>query len=239
MNPVTLSEASVNFSSLSDQVCEILREQILSGNLEQGRRLSINALARQLGVSGSPVRDALKQLSSDGLVQMVPRRGTFVSKLDERTLREAFESRTIVECAGVERLPQASDELVARMESLVERNRAMFQEGTFDYARHLELDEEFHECIVGLMDNQLLEQFWRQLRWPLQVFRVLSRLDRGVSEETAREAMSEHTAIVQAFKDRNVGKARDAVCQHLETAQANLRRGLKRRERSLPSQESD
>jgi DNA-binding GntR family transcriptional regulator len=89
-----LTTPSLQANSLGKQIYEILKDQIIKGVLKPGERLVVSDLAAHLGVSVTPLRDALRRLSGDGWVEIVPRRGTFVSECTRETVREVFRARS-------------------------------------------------------------------------------------------------------------------------------------------------
>ncbi len=214
-----LSTLSLNFSQLNEQVYDLLKGEIIKGNLSPGQRLSISDLANHLGVSVTPVRDALRRLSADGLVEIIPRRGTFVSEFNRRSVQEIFQSRRIIECASAKRLTEASDGLIHRMEKIMDEIQSLREGERFlDYARYITLDAEFHQCIVGLLGNQRISEFHKSLRWPVQVVRGLSYSN----YQRAKDTVAEHAAILEAFKEKDVSKAKAAILDHLNNAEADL-----------------
>lgn len=214
-----LSMSPLDFNQLNEQVYNLLKAEIVKGNLSPGQRLTVSAVANRLGVSPTPVRDALRRLSTDGLAEMIPRRGTFVSEFSKRSVREIFQIRSIIECASVERLAKASEEIIQHMEDIVERMDSLREGENFpDYASYIALDKEFHQSIVGLLENQRLNELYERLRWPIQVVRGLSYSD----YQRAKVTVAEHAAIVQAFQGKNVSKAKAAILDHLNNAEADL-----------------
>jgi DNA-binding GntR family transcriptional regulator len=218
-----LSASSLNFSQLSDQILHVLRQQIIEGKLKPGQRLSIAVLAQQLGVSATPVRDALRRLSADGLVEMIPRRGTFVSEFSRQDIRQVFQVRRILECAAAEASPHAPDRVIERLMAIVDEIGALRDEERFlEYLRYIALDTEFHQQIVDLLDNGQISDFYRQLRWPTQVVRGLSYS----AYQRAQDTVAEHAAIAVALKEKEVSKAKEAILTHLNNAEADLLRRM-------------
>ena len=214
-----LSASTLNLSQLNQQVYELLKERILTGAFGPGQRLSISAIARQLDVSVTPVRDALRRLAADGLVTMLPRRGTFVSEFTRRTVREIFQARRIIEAASAEKLDRASDQTIRRMEEIVDMQDSL-RDGTgfTDYETHITVDTEFHRHIVDLLGNERIAKFYEELRWPMQVTRGLFYTNSLRADRTVRE----HGAIVNAMKEKDVKELKKAILDHLDNTEANL-----------------
>lgn len=218
-----LSASSLNLSQLNDQVYELLKEQILTGTFTPGQRLSINAIAKQLDVSVTPVRDALRRLAGDGLVTMVPRRGTFAAEFNSQVVRETFQARRIIEGASAERTDRISDQVIRRMGEIVDQQESL-RDGTrfVDYERHITLETEFHGHIVDLLGNERISRFYGELRWPMQLIRGLFYTD----SVRAHRTVTEHRAIVQAMKEKDAEKLKRAILDHLNNVEADLQQHI-------------
>src|SRR5512138_2133489 len=113
--------ALVNYQDLGERVYEVVRDQIVTCELAPGSPLPVGDLARQLGVSLTPVRDALNRLAAEGLVDDVPRKGYFVSSLDPEDVSDLLQARRLIEMAAVEHgLDSVEASQLADMERLVD-----------------------------------------------------------------------------------------------------------------------
>lgn len=208
----------LNRSPLGDQVYELLRAAILKHEFTPGQRLSPQELSERFQVSATPIRDALRRLESDGLIQVSPRRGTFVTKFTAQDVREMFESRRIIEQAAVEALPRVPDAVIQRISSLSEEMSGLLNgELVRQYLHYLELDEAFHNSIVDMLGNRRLTGFYRSLRAHTYVALTLFS-----SEKRMPETHLEHCEIVAACQQRDVALARRAISLHLENAAADI-----------------
>ncbi len=214
-----LSLDSLNVSQLHQQVYARLKEEILKGSFVPGQRLSINAISKCLGISVTPVRDALRRLEADGLANIIPRRGTFVSELSQKAVKDIFQIRRIFECASADKLAEAPQQVIENMQAVANEESLLREGDQFrDYRRQIDLDEKLHQLIVGLLNNARISEIHDELRWPLQVTRGLL----STSYRRAARLVVEHAAIVQAFVERDVPKAERAILAHLESAEAYL-----------------
>jgi DNA-binding GntR family transcriptional regulator len=227
-NETALPVASIDQSGLSQQIYESLKTAILSGNFAQGERLPTDDLARHFHVSAMPVRDALKWLEADGLVEIAPRRGVFVTKVTKETVKEIFHIRRIIEQAAVEHLADITSEFIEQLWHTYEQ---MFtQVNTFQdedtaahhYADYIELDAQFHSLIVSIPGNIRLSQLYQGLRWPMQLVLVFNRAQ---YERTKRTAI-EHETIIQAIVTKDTAYAQKVIFQHLINAEEDLMRRL-------------
>ncbi len=213
----------LSVSQLNEQVYDLLKAEIIKGSLRPRQRITAAGLAARLGVSATPVRDALQRLSADGLVEVSPRRGTSVSEFSARNVRETFQARRIVECAAVAEASHAAQSIAERLAGLLEAEAVLRRGDSFaDYGAHVRLDADFHRCIVGMLQCRPLSEFHERLRWPEQVLRGLSQS----SYHRAEATVAEHRAICAAIAERDVGRAREAVLAHLRNAEADLLRRL-------------
>ena len=210
-----MTEFELNRTSLSDQVYDLLRANILSGEFAPGQRLSPQELSERLQVSVTPIRDALRRLEADGLVEVLPRRGTFVFQFTAQDVKDVFESRRIVEQSAAEKLPVASETVIQRMSALLDAMAALIDgEVVSDYPRYLELDEEFHNCILEILQNQRLTEFYHSLRAYTYVARALV----PAAERRLPQTHEEHCKILEAFQQRDVARAKQAIAIHLDNA---------------------
>ena len=132
---------SINSSSLGEQIEEAIREEILSGELIPGQRLSIDELAQRWGVSSMPVRDAVRRLEVSGFLIVAPRRGVFVSKFDQTRFKNIIDIRSALECLAIElpieSIPEA--EIDAELEAMMLRiNQQLRCQCGVVYSEHLE-----------------------------------------------------------------------------------------------------
>ncbi len=218
-----LAIPELNLNQLHEQVYALLKAEIMKGTLRPGQRLSAGGLARRLGVSATPVREALQRLSIDGLVEVSPRRGTFVSEFTRQNVQETFHTRRIIECAAAAEVGSVSEEILQRMRAIVRRFSALRQGETFvDYREYIAADSEFHRCIVDLLQSRQLSEFYDKLRWSEQLIRGLSRSNYQRAEAT----VAEHENILHAFEARDAQQARAAILTHLQNSQADLLRRM-------------
>jgi len=213
----------LNRSPLGNQVYEQLKAAILNGDFIPGQRLSPQELSERFQVSVTPIRDALRRLEAEGLVQVLPRRGTFVSQFTAEEVKEVFESRRIIEQAAAEKLPVAPEAVIQRMSASLEDMAALIDgEVVRDYPRYLELDEAFHNCIVEILQNRRLAEFHHSLRAYTYVARALL----PTAEKRMPETHAEHREILEAFQQRDVERAKQAISTHLEHAAADILRKM-------------
>jgi DNA-binding GntR family transcriptional regulator len=183
----------------------------------------LRALAAQLGVSLTPVRDAINLLAADGLVAVSPRQGTVVTALSSSDAREIYQLRLMLEPAAAELAATSltADEL-ASLGDLVRRleggSRERFDD-VEDYQRHLAIDLEFHAVVVGGARNQRLDGIYRSLQAGLTITRAMFPIT--CQREEA------HRRILEALQARDGDLAREETAAHLRAAQVDVLRHLR------------
>jgi DNA-binding GntR family transcriptional regulator len=219
---------TLNRLDLTEQTYRILREQILKQDLQPGDKVSVDMVARGLGVSRTPVVNALKLLENDGLVEIHPRRGTFVTELTARDVADIFEIRQMIELYAAEQLFKSEryEEVLQQAQSLLERMRNDISEEDYaDYDAFISEDRDLHTTIVWAMNNRRLLDIYSDLNIHMQVTRA-HYLD---TIENALEAQKEHEAMVGAIANRDINALKSALNNHLETVRTRILKLLEQR----------
>ena len=213
-------------NSLHHEVAAQLRERIFSGAVAPGAFLDEVALAAQLKISRTPLREALKVLTAEGLLRHEPRRGCFVSKVTEQDLDEIFPVIALLEgrCA-YEAARNATDADLRQLQELHDKlNRHAKARRIADYYA---ANYSIHEAIITLADNRWLAQVIADLRKILK----LARLQQLHAPGRLEQSLSEHMAVFAALKARDPEGAEAAMRTHL-TRQREALRELARSQRS-------
>ncbi len=213
-------------NSLHDEVAAQLRERIFAGELLPGTFLDEAHLAEQLSISRTPLREALKVLTAEGLVRHEPRRGCFVNEVTEQDLNEIFPVLALLEgqCAREAAL-HASDADIDALQALHDKlgRHAKARRINDYYAANFAI----HEAIITLADNRWLAQVIGDLRKIVK----LSRLQQLHAPGRLDQSLSEHMAVFAALKARDPDGADAAMRTHL-TRQREALRGLARNQKS-------
>lgn len=219
------SDFQVNMSEylpLRDVVFNTLRHAILRGELEPGERLMEISLAQKLGVSRTPIREAIRKLELEGLVVMVPRKGAEVADITEKDLRDVLEVRTALEKLSVELAmkymkPENYDELRNANEAFV---RAAAGD---DLIKTAEADVAFHEIIYMATGNKRLIQMINNLREQMYRYRLEYIKDKSAHEHL----INEHNRIIDAMEKGDVEAAAAAIKLHVENQEENILKNIK------------
>ena len=197
--------------SLAKMAYESIRNSILAGQWEISELYNEKSIAADLGISRTPVREALLELASQDLIIFLPRRGLMVNRFNRRDVDEIFELRRAIEVATVEKITNASPplDLFEIEESLFKQRKAAKEK---DYLAFMEADRLFHTYFSKLTNNRRLSAILENLRDMIHMmgYKALSLQGRAL------EVIKEHQAIFEAVKKGNVEEARRTMEIHLE-----------------------
>ncbi len=210
----------------SDSVFSILRESIVTQAFPPGQRLNVKDLAEKLGVSMTPVKEAINRLATEGLVEILPRSGTFVTEVAAQDVIETFELRAALECLAAEKaLERMTPEDVARLKDLVkEMDKSASTEK--ERATHDRKNVEFHNLIIELSGNRKLMEIYRSLNAHIKIARI--HYSRTGWAERLKTEQEEHKRILRAFETRNRETAVKHLRQHIERGAQCLIEDLKK-----------
>ena len=227
MNEQEMALPKLSIRSLRTAAYTAIREAILSGLLKPGERLVEVNLARQLGVSRAPVREALRQLETEGLVVTQPHRGTYVAEFSAHDLWEIYTLRAAVEGLAVHLVASdPSTEVVERLEDLVDRMRRAAQEGDRD--RLSQLDMRFHETICKAAQHQRLLEAWQGMYAQIQMFISIT----GHHKISPDQLVAYHEEVLNAIRSRDPERAEALLKDHILTVGERIVATLKATESS-------
>jgi DNA-binding GntR family transcriptional regulator len=200
-----------NYKPLGEVVFEYLRESILNGELKPGERLMEINLAEQLGVSRTPVREAIRKLEKEKFVEMLPRKGAYVADLTAKDILDVLEMRIILEgFAAALAAERMTDEEI----SLLECSLKGFQDAVARQDRlvMVEKDNEFHDLIFQATKNNKLIEIVKDLHDQFQRFRLIyfNEFDNYI------ELQNWHNRIFTSIQERNTDEARIAAEKHVK-----------------------
>jgi DNA-binding GntR family transcriptional regulator len=200
--------------SAADRAYDHVKQQLLEGGYADGELLSEGAIAEQLGVSRTPVREALLQLQSERLLTLYPKRGALVTPLSAREIADLFDVRMLVERHG---LRLASPEaVVPELERTIARQRELL--AADDRAGFAAADRDFHRTWVAAAGNEILLDLYDRLRD--RQHRVVAAMI-AADEARAGEILAEHVRIAIALRAGDVDAAERALVEHLDVARTH------------------
>jgi DNA-binding GntR family transcriptional regulator len=216
-------------TQLLSQKCHFaIRTAIIEGEFQVGDRLPEGMLAAELQVSRSPIREALRELSRDGFVTIIPRRGAFVAECSEEEIIENFDIRERLEGLAVRFACQkASDEELANAECCLEALKQKSAKGKS--ARYSQIrDFDFHIYIVKISKNKTLKMAMKPIWHKVKLLRLKS----FSKPERIVPALEEHFKILEAMKARDIDLAERRMIGHIRNSKQNTLK-IYRKERSL------
>ncbi|MGE5525445.1 MAG: GntR family transcriptional regulator [Rhodospirillaceae bacterium] len=209
--PATETASPPSPRLLHEEGVDRLRELIMRGDLAPGTKLNERVLCEQLGISRTPLREALKYLASEGLVELLPNRGAIVAPLEPARLQQIF--------AVLEALEGLAGELACRnaTEDQLREIRALHFEMLAHHARHelaeyFRCNQEIHIRIVEATGNEPLAQIYRALNANARRARYMANL----SQERWDKAVEEHNDILDALTRRDAARLQRLLREHLE-----------------------
>lgn len=215
---VPLPEA-ITGRTLADRATYALRKAILSGYFEPGEKLDLDLIAEELDVSRMPVREALRRLESEKLVETQSHRGTFVGVLTRRDIDDLFDVRRLLEVEVVRLVTPLIPELVLNdLESSLNEELGRLDAG--DSSRHYESDDHFHKALLAFVENRFLREVLGSFNHRIALVRAVAVLRSGPHLVTPVE---EHIAIVQAMRKRDAAEAANMMALHMENSRLRLR----------------
>ncbi|MHB0869218.1 MAG: GntR family transcriptional regulator [Chloroflexota bacterium] len=200
---------SVDFRQMGELVYGAIRDAILTDQLAAGSRLSQDALARQLGVSRAPVRDALNRLEAEGLVRTAPPKGVVVAEMTMQELLDIFELRALIDSYVARRACEfLGDAEISRLQEIVDVT-AQLSEGR-DIHKLVQAHADFHHLIYSACGNAELNRIARSLWDRSYRYRVTGLLNRAV----ALSSLDDHRAILQALREGDALRAEELMAKH-------------------------
>lgn len=210
-----------HYASVSRLAYQVLRQGILSCRLSPGSRISVAALAERMGISRTPVRDALQRLEAEGLVISVPRSQTRIAELSHREMNDLYAVRMILEGpAGEQAAAYITPEQLEHLRRLVAEAEGLVAAGNHEgFAAN---NTAFHTTIYAASPNRELSRLTQDLRSRSQ--RYIVTFTRAPGRD--QEILADHRLIVAALAARDPVRSRTLMEQHLDSAWAWLREQL-------------
>ncbi|MCA0454077.1 MAG: GntR family transcriptional regulator [Chloroflexi bacterium] len=196
--------------SLREHVLDTLRDAILNGELKPGRTLVESELATQLGVSRAPLREALQILSTEGLIETIPYRGTTVKRLAKKDIEELYSLRSVLESFAIQLIidqnnPEHIQKLRQHFESMLNAAKAN------DLKVLNQIDRDFHDSLIELSNHSLLISLWVVVA--MRVRQVMALRNKRFTDIT--EIAYNHLAIIEAIAAKDQAKAVALITDHV------------------------
>lgn len=213
-------EDSLNPQRIGQHVHQMLRERIVTGAIRPGARLSVPALAGELGISRSPVREAVLRLVREGLAEEVYNRGAVVRLPGPAQLVSLYEVREPLEGMAARLAASNIDpESLVTLQEHLRRHRTVA--ANEDFRRHIEIDAAFHASIRQLAHNPLLERMLDEIQGQVMVAMRCTSVSGGM-----QQALTEHSDIVAALAAKDPDASERAARSHIARLTDRLREGI-------------
>ncbi|NLP12900.1 MAG: GntR family transcriptional regulator [Clostridium sp.] len=218
-----LSKVNLNdYKPLREVVFNTLREAIISGELKPGERLMEVKLAEKMGVSRTPVREAIRKLELEGLVNMLPRKGAHVAELSAKDIMDVLEVRATLDgmatSLAAERI---TDEEIKDLSHIQSQFESYVHKGNLQGS--IKKDVEFHDLIYRASRNERLIQISSNLREQIQRFRVIYMKDYS----NLKDLIKEHQCIFEAISMHDVEEAKRHAQIHIDNQEKSIIKALK------------
>jgi DNA-binding GntR family transcriptional regulator len=202
-----MAAVTLTSRALYEEVAELLRQRIFNRELEPGSWIDELRIADELGISRTPMREALKVLAAEGLVTMKVRRGAYVTEVSEQDLRDVYHLLALLESDAAAVVARtATDEQLASLQNLHDE----LESAVADRDRFFAINERFHMQVLALANNRWRDQMVGDLRKVMKLNRHNSLFKSG----RLQESLAEHRAIVAALVARQAETAAERMRQH-------------------------
>lgn len=198
-------------SPISDSILIFLRESILSGKLKPSQKINEREVSEILGVSRSPIREALRAISKEGLVTILPRKGAIVAELSEKELLDCFEMREMIELYAVDLIKNQSVVDFDEIKKSLEHDFEDFNKSDFDINEYLNQVVSFHLALVKTTGNLILYRHYKILSNSLRRYQFLA----ATIPHRMEISIQEHKFILEALINGKFKNAKDILKKHL------------------------
>jgi DNA-binding GntR family transcriptional regulator len=208
-----------------DSVYQAMRHAIVSCQIKPGERLNVEELAQKFGVSLTPVRGAIQQLATEGLIEIRPRSGTFVASLNDQEVDETFKIRCALEClAGEDAIQRITTDQLRRLKDLLRslKRRVITDE---DRKMHDKDNSELHQLIVEASGNRKLREIYNALNAHIKIVRIHAAETNWPVR--MQEEQAEHEAIVSAIESKDTEALKAALRKHIYRAKDSMLAALR------------
>lgn len=201
---------------MSEEIADILRENIISGSINPGEKVNEYQVAKLLNISRPPIREAFRLLAAEGLITLVPRKGAFVSKMTPQEVKEIYQMKSMMESFAVRLgIPIVDEKELSELDSMNNLIEEKIKQNNFKAI--LKLNIEFHQKMIKMSKNEKLIRFYQSIVLPIRKYQRIG-LSAPASWETS---FQEHKDIVEGIRSRNIELAERLTREH--TMAATLR----------------
>lgn len=208
----------LKFQPVARETYDVLKSKILAGELAPAQRVDVGLISKQMGVSRTPVNDSLQRLAVEGLIQIVPRRGTFVARATPKDVEDILHVRQALEGKACELAAVGMD--ASKISVLRKLNARLGHDHHPVLSEHLRINEEFHRSIVEYSNNPMLLKSYLQLQARMQFLQMYFGFENWQRHSTA--VAREHEGIIEALATHNALTAQRLMNDHIRSAMMRL-----------------
>lgn len=210
-------------TTLGDQIYAILREDIISQRIKCGEKLTLKALQDRFDISSTPIREAIKRLSQEGLVEHVTNVGAKVIDINEKDITEIYDFCSVLDSAALKYAMKSNEyeKLVYELENCIKSQEISLNNNDIaDFKLH---SDNFHDILYKYANNSRLYDAARSIRSQFTI--LTNKYQNYVNAETT--VLSEHKELLEAIKSNNVENASSIMTRHFEHAKNYLLKSIK------------
>jgi DNA-binding GntR family transcriptional regulator len=206
-----MKEITIDNTPLSERIAETIRGYILKGTLKAGERLTEPSLSKLLGISRTPIREALRLLEIEGFVEIIPRRGAIVTTITDKDVDEIFELKIHLEALAAKNSARyMSEQDIAKLKTINTKIQNLI--GTNNISQLVKLNSEFHYSFMQKCNNGRLLKFLESISLQFKMATAYSFSVTG----RIKEVVNEHELLIKAFEDKDVDEVERIVKLHNE-----------------------
>lgn len=193
-----------------DEIKKTIKKAIMTGELKAGDRIVETRWAKELGVSQSPVREAIRELEMIGLVENLPYQGSFVRKVTKKDMMDSYKVRMYLELLGiVEAVKNVNEDQIDKIQSILKEMELAAEENNFDL--YIQKDVLFHKTILAISKNEVLLRSWDQCN-----IHDLTFIGTWFSHKTLEQLSARHEGLYEAISARDLDRATEEINRHFE-----------------------
>jgi DNA-binding GntR family transcriptional regulator len=202
---------TIENTNLRDQTYDIIKNMIILREIEPGKKINEEHIAKEIQVSRTPIREALCRLENEGIVTIIPRRGAFVSDLTETNVREILLIREVLEGLVVRLAVENMDaKTLQKLSKAIEKVSSIPEEDR-DLINYTRSEIDFHSILLNASNNQMLKNMMDMVNAHLQIIRLRT----VVIPERAKKTVKEHQQILKAIEKRDADSAEELMRKHV------------------------
>ena len=204
---------TVDSTNIRDQTYDIIKNMIILREIEPGKKINEEHIAKEIQVSRTPIREALCRLENEGIVKIIPRRGAFVSDLTETNVREILLIREVLEGLVVRLAVENMDEETLEKLGKAIKKVSALPEDDRDLINYTRSEVDFHAILLSVSNNQMLKNMMEMVNAHLQIIRLRT----VVIPERAQRTVKEHQQILEAIENRDATSAEELMREHIRS----------------------